>query len=432
MTPLRETAWRLKHHVGEAFRDAVSMARSTIARIDGRRKRRRGDAPRILVIDEMLPDPKFGAGYPRAAELLDAIVRAGWRATMYPMVASPDDYAGVRARFPGQVRFLRARGEPGLRRLIRESVGRFETVLISRAPVMESFDRISTRFPAFARETYRIYDAEATFTASEALRLRLFGTPMSAAAYAAALDAEFALVHGLEAVISVTEAEARLFRSRTPAPVYVISHTTTVRTEAPDFDARSDFLFVGRSTGGREYSPNVDSLIWFVDEVMPLLDALLGPDYRLIIVGRADEALVTRLASARVVFAGIVDALDPWYDRGRVFVAPTRYAAGLPLKVVDAGAAGIPCVVTGLLADQMGIHDGVECRTGDTPDAFAAACAALYEDRASWTRVRDGARERIAADYSRETFRSSVAEVLMASIASDPPARGGGGAAAAR
>ena len=101
----------------------------------------------------------------------------------------------------------------------------------------------------------------------------------------------------------------------------------------------SDLLFVGKSVGDREVTPNVDSLVWFVEVVMPLLDKLLGPIYRLRIAGLADEALVARLGSSRVVFEGTVDDLAPLYDSSRIFIAPTRYAAGLPLKVVEAAAA---------------------------------------------------------------------------------------------
>lgn len=414
----RERLRRSKHAIGETLRDLVSLTRINRRRLGFGDQRPLGDAPRILIFDELLPDPRFGAGFPRAAEMLQAVLDAGWQATVYPMHAAPDDYVGVRNRFPRGVEFLRGTDERGMRRLMRESVGRFDAVLISRPTVMQRFVRICEALPAFTDRAYCIYDAEAMFGARDALRLALFEGPMSADEYAAALDAEIALMRGVRAVISVTEAEARLFRARTAVAVHVISHTTAVRRETPGFDARKDLLFVGKSVGRREDSPNVDSLVWFVEEIMPLLDGHLGPDYRLFIAGLADGALMTRLASARVTFLGVVDDLVPWYDRCRVFVAPTRFAAGLPLKVVEAAAAGVPCVVTDLLAEQLRFGAGTECVAAGRAGAFADGCAALYADAGRWTQVREAALSRIETDYSREAFGAAVRHLLEASIAS--------------
>ncbi len=157
--------------------------------------------------------------------------------------------------------------------------------------------------------------------------------------------------------------------------------------------------------------------MWFVDEVLPRIDASMGTAHRLVVAGLADAELVAALASDRVVFLGVVDDLDAIYDRCRVFVAPTRFAAGIPLKVVEAAAAGIPCVVTDLLAGQLGFVDGVELRAAADAASFAAACVDLYRDAGQWQRIRDAARARVAAEYSRETFGAAVRRLLAAPIA---------------
>src|SRR5262249_14252472 len=42
-------------------------------------------AGRILVIDDVVPDPALGAGHPRARLILQAIHEAGWFMTFYPL-----------------------------------------------------------------------------------------------------------------------------------------------------------------------------------------------------------------------------------------------------------------------------------------------------------------------------------------------------------
>jgi glycosyltransferase involved in cell wall biosynthesis len=57
---------------------------------------------------------------------------------------------------------------------------------------------------------------------------------------------------------------------------------------------------------------------------------------------------------------GHVGNLVPLYENCKVFVASTRFATGIPWKVHEAMAHGIPCVISQLLADQLGVSHGVE------------------------------------------------------------------------
>lgn len=394
----------------DAWLDRWADAKLAWRRLANRAPGSPADPPRILVVDELLPDPRAGAGYPRAAELVRAIVAAGWDVTLYPMIGSGEPHPpDIPALADVPVRFVPSRGPRGLRRLLRGTVDPFDVVLISRPENMAIFSSIRA---AMRIDATVVYDAEAVFALRERTRRRLFDD--GAGEPGPDLEAEIALTAGADALITVTEAEARLFRERTAADVHVVSHAIPVRADTGGFDGRSDFLFVGRSTGPRDRSPNVDSLVWFVRDVMPRLDAAMGAGYRLVVAGLADAELVASLGSDRVVFLGVVDDLGTVYDRCRVFVAPTRFAAGIPLKVVEAAAAGIPCVVTSLLAGQLGFDDGRALIAAADAEAFAAGCVRLYRDRDLWTRVRDAARARVAVDYSRETFGAAVRAVLDA------------------
>ena len=50
---------------------------------------------------------------------------------------------------------------------------------------------------------------------------------------------------------------------------------------------------------------------------------------------------------------GHVGDLVPLYESHRIFVAATRFATGIPWKVHEAMAHGIPCIISKLLADQL-------------------------------------------------------------------------------
>ena len=65
---------------------------------------------------------------------------------------------------------------------------------------------------------------------------------------------------------------------------------------------------------------------------MPRLDKQMGNSYVLRVAGRVEWVEVEALASDRVAILGLVRALEPLHAMSRVFIAPTRFAAGLPLQ----------------------------------------------------------------------------------------------------
>ncbi|HEY5657189.1 MAG TPA: glycosyltransferase family 4 protein, partial [Myxococcota bacterium] len=81
--------------------------------------------------------------------------------------------------------------------------------------------------------------------------------------------------------------------------------------------------------------------------------AAIGP-LRLTIAGHNSEALLApphavALApevAGRIEVAGACENLGELYDRARVFAAPTRFGAGISLKVHEAMSRGVPCVVS--------------------------------------------------------------------------------------
>ena len=63
----------------------------------------------------------------------------------------------------------------------------------------------------------------------------------------------------------------------------------------------------------------------------------------------------------------IIDDIRPFYNQARLFVAPTRYAAGIPHKVHEAAAYGLPIVTTSLIAQQLGWKHETELLVRDDP-----------------------------------------------------------------
>jgi glycosyltransferase involved in cell wall biosynthesis len=220
-------------------------------------------------------------------------------------------------------------------------------------------------------------------------------------------------------VVAVSDQDADHFRTRYGATA-VSAVATGVDTEffAPSGGvgpaAGPELVF----TGSMDWMPNEDGILWFAREILPRLRARV-PDATVTVVGRNPTAALKALAGegSGIRVTGRVDDVRPYMERARVFVVPLRVGGGTRLKIYEAMAMGLPVVSTTVGAEGLPVRDGEHLVIGDTPDAFADACAALLRDppRASaiGTAAQTLVREhfdwaRIARDFV-ETCESVVA-----------------------
>jgi GT2 family glycosyltransferase/glycosyltransferase involved in cell wall biosynthesis len=367
---------------------------------------RRGDGQRILVFDDRAPSEDMGFGFPRALSLLNALSAGGHAVTLYPTDALRADAGQVSTT---SFEVLADCGPRQIKSFMDERRGHYDLILVSRAHNLELL-RAKLGEPAdWSSATPVMYDAEAISAVREAGRRRLAGEVLDDADVRSMIDAEIALARGVSAVIAASETEAQAFVARGATNVHVASFGISVDPTPAAFDERRDVLFVGSFD---ELSPNADAVLWFTRDVLPLVRARLQEDVRLVVVGRHAPASVLDLQAAGVDLCPNVVDLIPFYSRARVFVGPTRFAAGLPYKVVHAAAHGVPVAGTRLLRTQLGWNDGDELLSADTAEGFAEACTILYSDRARWSALRGAALRRVATDFSRDRFETALHRAL--------------------
>jgi sugar transferase (PEP-CTERM/EpsH1 system associated) len=100
-------------------------------------------------------------------------------------------------------------------------------------------------------------------------------------------------------------------------------------------------------TGTMDYRPNVEAVIWFAREVMPLLRSIPGRAPEFFIVGANPSPAVQALAALPGVHVtGSVPDVKPYLAHAALAVAPLRIARGIQNKVLEAMALGRPVVAS--------------------------------------------------------------------------------------
>lgn len=179
-------------------------------------------------------------------------------------------------------------------------------------------------------------------------------------------------------------------------------------TVAPN--QRSDVLF----TGKMDYRPNVDGVLWFADEVWPLIRQS-NPGATWFIVGQKPHARLDRLRQLPgVTLTGYVPTVMPYLAGAKVYVVPLRVGSGTRLKIIEAMAAALPIVSTTVGAEGFEVLSGRELMLADSATEFAATVVNLLNDEEERARLGEAGR-RFADRYDRQQMKSAF-RALYASL----------------
>ncbi len=367
---------------------------------------------RLLFLDDRVPHQWFGSGYPRSQAILLSFRQRGFFVTFYPLDVVTEEWDSVYSDMPRDVEFMMGLGRPMLEAFMRNRQGYYDTIFVSRPHNMNLLRPILISNPTWFDNVHIIYDAEALFASRDITLGKLKGTPLSEEDERRIVREEVELASAAACVISVSEHERSMFEKYGIDRVHVLGHTLSVSPTPRSFEQRAGFLFVGAIY--EEASPNGDSVIWFLTEILPKIQSGLGQNVSFTIAGVNRSERIRSLAGPSIHVIGHVKDLWDVYNAARVFVAPTRYAAGIPHKVHEAAARGVPVVATPLLALQLGWEDGSPFAVGADTDSFAAKCVELYTNKGTWTQFREAGLERVRAECSDEVFEERLTAILNA------------------
>lgn len=171
----------------------------------------------------------------------------------------------------------------------------------------------------------------------------------------------------------------------------------------------SDIVFCG----SMDWLPNVDAVMYFLAEVLPLIrDRLPGATFT--IAGRLPDTRVLKavegLAGVRVT--GKVEDMRPYLWGSKISIVPIRIGGGTRLKIYECMAAGIPVVSTGVGAEGLRYKDGEDIVIADSPREFASACIRLLSDDAARCSIASNALRRAQRHLSWEAVSREFEEIL--------------------
>ena len=166
-------------------------------------------------------------------------------------------------------------------------------------------------------------------------------------------------------------------------------------------------------SGNLGYRPTVRAALWFANEVWPRVASSV-PQARWVLAGARPAAAVRRLGRLPgIEVHADVDDLGPYLAAATIAIAPMASGSGVPMKVLEAWAAGLPVVAhpwsaAGLPADA---RDALA--VADGADEWHRAVTRLLTEPSAAAGLAERGRELWRRDYHPER----VDEALRAALA---------------
>jgi glycosyltransferase involved in cell wall biosynthesis len=228
-----------------------------------------------------------------------------------------------------------------------------------------------------------------------------------------ALQVETNLYKRVDAFLGCSEADREKLFALNQGRLPGFTIPNGVDTDAKPFDenpmkySQKEILFCG----SLDYFPNEEGLIWFYDQVFPLIKKAM-PEAILTLIGssvknKRNEKLWN---DSSVHIIGRVVSLQPFYYQAGVCIAPLLSGSGTRLKILEAMSFGNPIVSTSVGASGIQVENDNHILLADDAKAFAKYVLTLMQSKPMFEKIRQNARQLVRSVYDWQVIGCKLNE----------------------
>ena len=216
---------------------------------------------------------------------------------------------------------------------------------------------------------------------------------------------EKAIAEKSDLVVTVGMEDRDLLKSVAPSAKIVICNPAI-----PVFDIevkqkkKNSLVFMGALD---RVKTNVDAVIYFIEQIFPLVKKEVG-DSKLFVIGPNAPDYLLDKAKDDVVFTGYLTEPEQFMAECNVFVAPIRYGGGVKIKILYAMAVGIPVVTSTIGAEGIEAEKDRDFVIEDEPQQFSKRVVSLLRDEKLQMSVGKNGLEFVRLNHSKEKRSKSV------------------------
>ncbi len=171
-------------------------------------------------------------------------------------------------------------------------------------------------------------------------------------------------------------------------------------------------------TGTLFYYANIDSVLYYFDEILPRLRHEI-PNLESLIVGTRPVRAIRRLnGSQGIQIVADVPHMSDYLFQDDIYICPLRIAAGIRNKLLEAMSAGMPIVTTRLGAEGLTVRDGKEMLFAETPQEFVDCVKRIRESPELRKTLAENGRRYVLQNHNLDKLGGKL-EALYERVISD-------------
>lgn len=182
----------------------------------------------------------------------------------------------------------------------------------------------------------------------------------------------------------------------------------------PDYQLPNPPYYKLLFVGSFKHEPNIDAVLYFCNEIFPLV-LNSNPQYVLEIVGPDAPESIVSLSSSNIVIRGFVENIEECYRNTHISIAPLRYGGGIKGKVGEALSYGLPVVTTEFGVEGFGLTEGENVLVADSAADFARSIIELSQNHQLYEKLSINGFSFIKNHYSEDVTRKMI-DVMMDKI----------------
>ncbi len=369
--------------------------------------RNRSRRSHALVIDVCTPKPDHDSGSIDTYYYLLMLRKIGFEVTFISVVDSEvvDNYV-----VDLQKKGIECIYKPYLVSIddyLMQSGKYFDAVLLFRAPYGGKYINSVRKYAPQAKVVFNTVDLHFLRENRES-KVTGIGLKSSLRQEAITKNNEILIMKKADQTIIVSDHERDLLRSLgDKIKSRVIPLPRAIPGREKGFDGRKNIVFIG----GYLHKPNVDAVLYFAQEIWPLISQEL-PDCEFWVVGSNIPKEVEDLQGKNIRIVGYVADLAQVFSECKMSVAPLRYGAGIKGKIITSLTFGVPCVATSVASEGMGLTHEQNILIGDSPQEFSKLVVELYNNKETWEELSLNGLSIVRQKYSLENFENNLINLV--------------------
>jgi len=216
---------------------------------------------------------------------------------------------------------------------------------------------------------------------------------------------EVNMLKNVNGVVAITEEDKKDFKTLgvdTPSEVVPIG-IAVYDTPSSSLDETLSLYHLG----AMDWAPNVEAVVWFLNEVWPLINKSV-PEATAHFAGRKMPAPLLSRSNENLIIEGeVVDAAEFISDKN-IAIIPIQSGSGIRVKIIEALANGKVVITTSLGATGIKYEDGINLLIANTPIEFVEKLQLLKNEPSLIQTIGSEARKLAEKEYDLKNLSSKL------------------------